>query len=421
METADIVADEPAVSRMPDAQVEQQQAAAARQAERQADFDNQQSAQSSRFNSMANQLDKFMAEVAENSKPKSDAPPEAKPDAKVADTTKPAATTQQPDKVPDKVQEPETFTSAKAADWKKLKEERQQWQTKASEMEKKFLESSKELEVIKAKAAATDPSPELKKQIDALTAEKEKYLAQLETVALERSERFANAFKKTFDSALARAKESAGEDAEKIEHLIQLPPSKWRKERIQEIAEKVGDLDRASMAMAIAEYDKARAEKEDALKNSKENLARVQAMEAEVQKRDQELREANVNAALQSIITTARKHEAFTEREGDLEHNAQVKANEMALENFLRGKMSGADVAALAIDGIEGRRLRDKVVTSLNKKVEELEAAVKEYQSASPGTSGGSKKPSKPAATDLNDHSARPFLSRFNEVYTPGT
>lgn len=421
METADIVADEPAVSRMPDAQVEQQQAAAARQAERQADFDNQQSAQSSRFNSMANQLDKYMQEVADNSKPKPDAPPEAKPDAKAADTTKPAATTQQPDKSAEKPPEPETFTSAKAADWKKLKEERQTWQTKASEFEKKFLESSKELEVIKAKAAATDPSPELKKQIDALTAEKEKYLNQLETVALERSERFNNIFKAKFEPALARAKEAAGDHAEKIEHLMQLPPSKWRKERVHEIIETLGDLDRAAVSNAFDKYDTARAERDDAIKNSKDSLSKLQAMEAEQSKRDQELREANVNAALQSIITTARKHEAFTLKDNDEEHNAMVKANEIALENFLRGKMSGSDVAALAIDGLEGRRLRDKVITSLNKKVEELEAAVKEYQSASPGTSGGSKKPSKPAATDLNDHSARPFLARFNEAYQPGT
>jgi len=413
METADAaIGDEPSASPIPQQQLEAQQRAVAQEAEK-AEND---MATSNRFNTMANQLDKYMSEVSESTKPKSEAAPEAKPDSKPI-----AQTTQQSVKADEKPPEPETFTSAKAADWKKLKEERQQWQTKASEMEKKFLESSKELEVIKAKAAATDPSPELKKQIETITAEKEKYLAELERVALERSDRFNNAYKETFDSAISRAKESAGEHAEKIEHLMQLPPSKWRKERIQEIAETVGDLDRATMAMAIAEYDRARSKKEDALKNSKENLARAQAMEAEVQQRDQQLKEQNVSAAIASLMSTARKHEAFTVKDGDEEHNALVKANEMQLENFLRGKMSGNDVAALAIDGIEGRRLRDKVVTSLTQKVAELEAAVKEYQSATPGTSGKSAKPGKPAATDLSDHNARPFLSRFNEVYTPGT
>lgn len=412
METIDAVADEPSAEPIPQAKLEAQQQASARQAQ----VENHPS-QSSNFNTMASKLDQYMTEVA-TAKPEPEAKPEAKPE------VKPAAQTEQPkqpEKAPEKAPEPETFTSAKAADWKKLKEERQQWQTKASEMEKKFLESSKELEVIKAKAAATDPSPELKKQIAEITAEKEKYLNQLETVALERSERFAKVFQKTFDSAIARAKESAGEHAEKIEHLIQLPPSKWRKERIQEIVETVSDLDRAQIAMSIAEYDKARSDKEEQLKNSKENLARVQAMEAEVQKRDMEMKEANVSAAIQSLMATARKHEAFTMKDGDEEHNAMVKANEIALENFLRGKMSGADVAALAIDGLEGRRIRDKVVTNLTKKVEELEAAVKEYQSATPGTSGKSAKSSKPAATDLNDHAARPFMQRFAQEYQPGT
>lgn len=413
METIDAVADEPAATIIPPQQVEAQQQAAARQAQ----FENHPS-QSSKFNNMVTQLDKYMTEVAETAKQEPEAKPEAKADEKVKPVTQ---TTQQPEKTPEKPPEPETFTSAKAADWKKLKEERQQWQTKHGEMEKKFLETSKELEVIRAKAAATDPSPELKKQIEAITAEKDKYLSQLETVALERSERFANAFKKTFDSALARAKESAGEHAEKIEHLIQLPPSKWRKERIQEIVETVSDLDRAQIAMSIAEYDKARGEKEEALKNSKENLARVQAMEAEVQKRDMEMKETNVSSAISSLMATARKHEAFTVKDGDEEHNAMVKANEIALENFLRGKMSGADVAALAIDGLEGRRIRDKVVTSLTKKVEELEAAVKEYQAASPGTTGRTAKAATKAATDLNDHAARPFMQRFAAEYQPGT
>lgn len=412
METADVIADEPAATPIPPAKLEAQQQAAARQAE----FENHPS-QSSKFNNMVSQLDKYMAEVAETAQQE----PEAKPEAKPEEKAKPVAQTQQPEKTPEKPPEPETFTSAKAADWKKLKMERDQAQQSASDMEKKFLQTSKELEVIKAKAAATDPSPELKKQIETITAEKEKYLNQLETVALERSERFANAFKKTFDSAVARAKESAGEHAEKIEHLIQLPPSKWRKERIQEIVETVSDLDRAQIAMSIAEYDKARGEKEDALKNSKENLARVQAMEAEVQKRDMEMKEANVSTAISSLMASARKHEAFTVKDGDEEHNAMVKANEISLENFLRGKMSGSDVASLAIDGLEGRRVRDKVVTSLTKKVEELEAAVKEYQSATPGTSGKSAKASKAAATDLNDHSARPFMQRFAAEYQPGT
>ncbi len=416
METLDAVADEPAATPIPQQQIEAQQRAVARQAEN-AEV---QTAQSERFNTMASQLNKYMAEVADSTKPKAETP-EAKPEAKVE--SKPdTKTTQQPE-TPDlkKIKdEPETFTSAKAADWKKLKEERQQWQTKHSEVEKKLLETSKELEVIKAKAASVDPSPELKKQIETITAEKEKYLIQLETVALERSERFNNAFKEQFDSSMARAKESAGEHAEKIEHLMQLPPSRWRKERVQEIIETLGDLDRAAISDAFVDYDKARAKRDDALKNSKDSLSRIQAMEAEVQQRDMQMKEANVSAAIQSLMTTARKHEAFTPRDNDEEHNLLVKQNEMQLENFLRGKMNGSDVAALAIDGIEGRRLRDKVVTGLTAKVAELEQAIKEYQSATPGTSGKSAKPSKPAATDLSDHSARPFLQRFNEAYNPG-
>lgn len=349
------------------------------------------------FNQMSEKLSKAMQEVTA---PKVDAKPEAteqaQPKTEVATDNK----------------EPETFTSAKAADWKKLKADREEWQKKATELEQKHMATVKELEAIRAKAIATDPNPELQKQLDELRTEKEKYLQQLETVALERSERFTSAFQKVFDSSLARAKEAAGDNAEKIDHLIQLQPSKWRKERIQEVAETLSDMDRAALSMAITEYDRARADRDEALKNSRENLKKVHALDAEKSQREQQLNAARVEAAIKSVMEKARSREAFQIKEGQDAHNAAVKANEMEVDRFLRGQMSAEAIAEIPLDAIEGRRLRSVVLPELQKRLAEAEAALKEYQTAKPGTTGPvAKQQAKPTGGE-NTGERRPFMDQ---------
>lgn len=349
------------------------------------------------FNQMSEKLSKAMQEVTA---PKVEAKAEATPEAKAEVAATDAKT------------EPETFTSAKAADWKKLKADREEWQKKAADLEQKHTATVKELEAIRAKAIATDPNPELQKQLDELRTEKEKYLQQLETVALERSERFSSAFQKVFDASLARAKEAAGTNAEKVEHLIQLQPSKWRKERIQEVAETLSDMDRAALSMAITEYDRARADRDEALKNARENLKKVQALDAEKSQREQQLNAARVEAAIKSVMEKARSREAFQIKEGQDAHNASVKANEMEVDRFLRGQMSADAIAEIPLDAIEGRRLRSVVVPELQKRLAEAEAALKEYQTAKPGTTGPvAKQQAKPSGGE-NTGDRRPFMDK---------
>lgn len=383
----------------PDAIAKQQQAVASAETQQIVTHPADAPQNKSIFNQMSQKLEKAMQEVT--------APKvaEAKPEATETPAKAEAQATES--------KEPETFTSAKAADWKKLKADREEWQKKATELEQKHAATVKELEAIRAKAISTDPNPELQKQLDELRTEKEKYLQQLETVALERSERFSSAFQKVFDASLARAKEAAGTNAEKVEHLIQLPPSKWRKERIQEVAETLPDMDRAALSMAITEYDRARADRDDALKNSRENLKKVQALDAERSQREQQLNAARVDAAIKSVMEKARSREAFQTKEGQDAHNASVKANEMEVERFLRGQMSADAIAEIPLDAIEGRRLRSVVVPDLQKRLAEAEAALKEYQTATPGTTGPvSKQQAKPSGGE-NTGERRPFMDQF--------
>lgn len=381
----------------PDAITKQQQAVASAETQQIVTHPSDAPQSKSIFNQMSQKLEKAMQEVTA---PKVEAKPEATPEAKAEVAATDAKT------------EPETFTSAKAADWKKLKADREEWQKKATDLEQKHTATVKELEAIRAKAIATDPTPELQKQLDELRTEKEKYLQQLETVALERSERFSSAFQKVFDASLARAKEAAGDNAEKIDHLIQLPPSKWRKERIQEVAETLSDMDRAALSMAITEYDRARSDRDEALKNSRENLKKVQALDAEKSQREQQLNAARVEAAIKSVMEKARSREAFQIKEGQDAHNASVKANEMEVDRFLRGQMSADAIAEIPLDAIEGRRLRSVVVPELQKRLAEAEAALKEYQTAKPGTTGPvSKQQAKPSGGE-NNGDRRPFMDK---------
>lgn len=400
------IADEPSVSVMtPEAVAKQQQAAESNLAKLETGDD---STKSTLFNSMADKLRKGIEE-ANQPKVEKKAEPEVKADptaAKKEEATTDAKTT-----------EPETITGARAADWKKLKADRDEWQKKATDTEQKFTTANKELETLRSKVVATDPNPELQKQLAAIQAERDKYVSQLETVALERSERFQSSFQRVFDNSIAQAKEAAGEHAEKIEHLINMQPSKWRKEQIQKIADELpSDMDRAAIAMAITEYDKARTTRDNELKNSKENLNRLRALETEQSNRDQELQKVRVDAAVKAVVDRARTVEAFQIKDGNDAHNASVKANEMELENFLRGTLSADAISSMPIDAIEGRRLRATVLPELQNKVAELEASLKEYQSANPGAGGTTRKvdPSKPADAG---GSQQPFTDKFLKAW----
>lgn len=341
------------------------------------------------LNDMQSKLDKAMSEVIErekHEKQKSAEKPEEKKEEKPEEKKEPEAKKEEAPK------EPDTFTSAKAADWKKLKEARQAAEAKASELEKKLLAQEVEFTQLKSRVSSEDKIPEFTKQVDELKSEREKLISKIEALDLEKSPRFSEHYQKAFDQAATRAKESVGpENAEKVEQLLQLPPSKWRKERLNEIRETLSGIDVGQFDIALAEWDRARSDKESALANAKENHTKLRALQAEEANRSAELSKARIDSTVNRALQMAEKFDAFKAKDGDEEHNKEVARNRDRVGKFFKMELPVEELSLMPIVAAEGQRLMNKEIPALKAKIAELEEALSATKGAQPSIGGGGK------------------------------
>lgn len=317
------------------------------------------------FNDMVSKLDKAMDEVRTGQ-----TVDEAKPDAaKAKADADAAAAAAAVAATTDKAKTEEKWVSPKANDWKKLKGERDEWQTKATTFDAELKAKNAEIEALK-KQPQIDP-----KELEALRNERDGLLKNIETVALEHSPVFNRHFTKLFGDATAAAKEAAGaEYAEQVGHLLALPPSKHRKEQLAQIVGSLdNELDKTSLTIAIRDMDRARAEREETLAKSGENLKKLnevqQAKEAETLRQNQVAAEEAIN----QVLKMADDFDAFKLLDGEenAEHNAEVVKRKEFLKNFFTRKLEKADYAITPIKAARADHLEQ-----VNKRLEaDLKAA----------------------------------------------
>lgn len=363
------------------------------------------------FNDIASKLDAALKEVRTQAQQKpQEQPKETAKEEPKAEAKEPKAEVKAEPDPADK-----TITSAKAADWKALKERREAAEKTAKEFQQKLELTTKEYEEFRKQAVPTKEIEKMKAEIEAMQKERDRLADELKVVAVERSDRFTQYFKSKFDTAITRAKEAVGEgNAEKIEQLMQLPPSKWRKERINEIRETLElGTDQGQLDQAIAAYETVRAERDAELKDSKTNYARLQDIQQQQAQTEKEMAQRRQEAALNAVLNVARTtSESFKPNE-DEKHNLFVRESEEFLQKFFRKQLSDSDVSTLPILAREARRYQEMVVPVLEKQVAELKEALKQYQGATP--TGGEGK-AQVAVPSQNDD----FISKFNKLWPAG-
>lgn len=171
----------------------------------------------------------YIKEVEKLIKGTQTAPPEKK-----EEVEKPAAgeTTAKPEQKEDAV-----YTSKKAKEWNDLKTN---FQSRIKEIETKASNLTKDLELARAENESLKKQQFDPKEFETIKSEREKLKSQLETVALERSEPFQKYFDAKFSSATAKAKSSVPtEIQEHVENLLQLRPSKTRKDQLNAVMEQL--------------------------------------------------------------------------------------------------------------------------------------------------------------------------------------
>lgn len=330
-------------------------------------------------------------ELTQKAPPETPAKPPAKPEPP-KEQKPPAQPPQQPLQQKEVPKDDEkVFTSPKAADWKKLKGERDEWQKKATEHEttakthaEKYAALEKEHTEFKTRTTI-DP-----KEIEALKKDHEEAQARLARVALQETPKFKAHFDSRFEAAIKVAMSAVGkEHAEVIKGLMELPSdSKWRTEQIDQVLEGMtSQFSKLQLSQAITEFDKARDERGKELDKHKENLRELKAVEQKEAQQKQERDIANRKVMLAETLKQATKFDAFKESD-DPEHNIVVAKNRKLVEDFVMGgDVPDSVVLMLPVLASEGERLQ-KVVPTLHAKITELEEALAKYKTSTPSLEG---------------------------------
>lgn len=299
------------------------------------------------------------------------------------------------------------FTSKKAGDWKKVHDQIAELKTNSANLSKDLEAKIAELESLK-KQPVIDP-----KELETLRGDRAKLEERLERVALEQSDRFSNHFNKLFGDAVAIGKEAAGDHAEQVEHLLNLPPSKARKEQIAQIMEQLPtDLDKHNLAAAVRQMDAARAEKNELLSKSKETLAKQREVEtremAERQNQQKSLRSAQVDA----VLKQAGEYSAFAPLDGQAEHNMAITERQTRVRQFFTGELKAEELVKIPVLAEQAKFLTETVVPALKQEIEALRKANDELVKSGPGIKGDG---------DPNKGKTAPktFTTVFKETFRP--
>ncbi len=349
------------------------------------------------FNSMAEKLTALLKATPE-------APVTEKSKEPPTEAVKPDAT----GKVDDK--DEAGWSSKKAQDWKQLKTRMAEIETKAKNMGELLKTKETEIEQLK-KVPVADP-----KELELLKSERDSLSTKLESVALERSEKFQAHYQGLFDTAIAAAKEAVGPDTndqERVEHLMQLKPSKHRKEALSEIvAQLPTELDKLNLANAFQEMDRARSERDKQLVNAKDNLQKLQLVEASERTRMADLQKGERRDRVEKVLTLAGNLDAFSRIDGDDGHNNLIAARTERARKALMGELPENELMLMPLLAEEAVHLRENVMPRLIAKLKEMETAITQLSGAQPGGAAHGE----PASTTQPDDGSG-FIKNFNALY----
>lgn len=298
-------------------------------------------------------------------------------------------------------------------DWARMRESLKEAKKEAkakAEIEAKLKQAMDEINALKTKPV-TPPAeqkpiapPEtetIKAELERIKAEREQYEKELKMVALERSPEFKNHFEAKFKAATDTAISTVGaEKQDAVKHALTMPPSATRKNMLAEIMADMDDVDKTTLAAAVVEMDRARAERAQALADNESNYKRLQEIESQKQARSRQMQEQQVSQAVNNIIEVARRDYRSFQKTDSEEHNSIVAQAEARVKAFFSGQMAPEEIAMLPVIRSEFELLKREHAKVVEES-EKLRKTVAEYESASPKVEGGATpKPAKKGFVD---------------------
>lgn len=321
------------------------------------------------------------------------APPAEKPP-----ETKPAPETKAPEKPADKPNPDQLPTSTpkfKAADWKALENARDSFKQEAekhrAELEatkKRLSEIENEFGTLK-KTLPSEPS-EIQKALqerEQLAKEREELLKTVATVNLERSPQFQNWYKTEIDKHLKVA--LRGIPADKQDRVKDILLNNPTDPELDAILEPLSNATKRLVDGAIAGLESVKVQRDDALAKGADNWKQLQQHEAQEAAKKAEAQKSRMLKIADTALSRARTLSAFQPKDGDAEHNARIAEREAFVKALVLGEIDEETAVAVPAAAVQMLYLKDTVVPALEKRNAELEALVKQLQTASPSIADG--------------------------------
>lgn len=289
----------------------------------------------------------------------------------------------------------EGYTPKKSEDWKKLHAELDTYRSKAETLEKQLADKNREVE--EARKAKVDPE-----ELTRIKAERDTLEEKLERVAIEQSPKFVSHYDKIFSQATNLAKDAVGtEMAELAETLLSRPPSKSRKESLNELLGKLeSDIDRTNLALAVQQMDSARAERDALLADKKATLAKIKESEQAEALQRQQIARSQAEDRAKKALERAAAFLAFKPVDGDEKHNTAISTRQEKIRKAILGNLTPDELADMAILAEEGRHVVENVLPPLIAELKAQQDAMRSATAADPAKGGHHEPSATPAQED---------------------
>lgn len=267
--------------------------------------------------------------------------------------------------------------SPKAADWKKVNEDRDNLRREKEELTKKLNE-------LETSAVKPERLRELEEQVSKLHGE-------LEVKAFERSEAYQNKFVKPMDNLVGQLREYA-KVLELDPSVVDQALSLHGKQRLDFVDEHFGGSTSAvaAISQALFQLDGLNREKESALSMNREQMKAL--MEEESRKAGLSLQAENeaIMKAFEARRPWAAEKLPHFRETTDAAHNKQVQENFELAKSLIAGTADPEDIAAAPYLAVAARSAMKKA-ESLERENFDLKARLAEYTSNEPELGTGEK------------------------------
>ena len=256
----------------------------------------------------------------------------------------------------------------------------------------------------------------LQKERDSLLAEKEQWAAQIEKTNLAASPRFNAKYIPRVESALATIKDAAGDNADQLSQIAQVPPGPHRRQLIDNAIGELSIADQARIGTAIATLDQVNSEKNSELSNHKQTLENLTAQDRLAQAQASKVESLRLDETISRVLSHATKElEAFKEIEGDDAHNASIQETIAEVAMCLRGEAPADVIPYLPILAAEGNYLKTHKVPAMQAEIDSLKNTISKLTGSTASPADGVSTTEKPG----DGAEAPTFMSTFMKNF-PG-